>query len=199
MEGKVDDDYNAVNGNILRSVPVPPSRSYHHGNLRAALLDCAEQTLAAGEDISLRELARKVGVSHGAPRRHFLDKQELLDELALDGFRRFGAELAAALASENPLLAWARTYVGFATEHAALLDLMFAGKHGSSQLSTALERCFSPALELFESERTAVVAFSTLHGLAALINNGMLASFDREVLISDAVEQIRRSVAAPRT
>ncbi len=175
---------------------MPQPRSYHHGNLRAALLDCAEQTLAAGEDISLRELARKVGVSHGAPRRHFLDKQELLDELALDGFRRLGAELHAALASEDPLLAWARTYVGFATEHAALLELMFAGKHASPELNAASHRCFEPALALFESERAGLVAFATLHGLASLLRSGLAPEEDRDALIAEAVEQIRRGVAA---
>ena len=80
---------------------MPPVRTYHHGNLRAALLDCAEQTLAAGGELSLRELARKVGVSHGAPRRHFADKQDLLDALALDGFQRLGPQLAAALAGRT--------------------------------------------------------------------------------------------------
>jgi AcrR family transcriptional regulator len=55
-------------------------RPYHHGNLRAALLAQAEQTLREQglEGLSLRELARQIGVSHGAPRRHFADRQALL-------------------------------------------------------------------------------------------------------------------------
>ena len=77
------------------------SRPYHHGNLRAALLEQAERTLADGGDLSLRALARQVGVSHAAPRRHFAGKQALLDALAEDGFERLGAELRAALA-ERP-------------------------------------------------------------------------------------------------
>ena len=75
------------------------SRTYHHGNLRAALLEEAERALAAGEDLSLRELARRAGVSHAAPRRHFADKQALLDALATDGFERLGRELDAAMSS----------------------------------------------------------------------------------------------------
>ena len=68
------------------------TRSYHHGNLRAALLAAAEDTLArrGARDLSLRELAREAGVSHAAPRRHFVDKQALLDALAEDGFNRLG-------------------------------------------------------------------------------------------------------------
>ena len=165
-------------------------RSYHHGNLRAALLVRAEQTLAEGGEISLRELARQVGVSHGAPRRHFLDKQELLDALALDGFQRLGTQLAAALAGEEPLRAWARTYVAFATEHAALLDLMFTGKHASPALGAASDRCFAPALALFESERTGMVALATLHGLATLVNRGVLRAQDLDELLDEAVEQL---------
>ena len=73
-------------------------RRYHHGDLRAALLAQAETTLrASGVDgLSLRELARAVGVSHGAPRRHFEDKSTLLEALVTEGFHRLGCALAAA-------------------------------------------------------------------------------------------------------
>ena len=65
------------------------SRPYHHGNLREALLVQAMTTLREGgvEALSLRELARAVGVSHAAPRRHFPDRQALLDALAERGLR----------------------------------------------------------------------------------------------------------------
>src|ERR1700686_4544319 len=74
-------------------------RPYHHGNLRAALLEQAERTVRERgvQDLSLRELARAVGVSHGAPRRHFPDRQALLDALAEAGFARLGAELRDAV------------------------------------------------------------------------------------------------------
>src|SRR5213592_1296667 len=74
-------------------------RSYHHGNLRAALLEGAERMLAerGSGELSLRELAREVGVSHAAPRRHFPDRQALLDALAEAGFARLGSELRTAV------------------------------------------------------------------------------------------------------
>ena len=78
------------------------ARPYHHGNLRPALLAAAERALARGGELSLRELAREIGVSHAAPRRHFPDKQALLDALALDGFERLGREMAAALEQAGP-------------------------------------------------------------------------------------------------
>ncbi len=60
-------------------------RPYHHGNLREALLHAAEKALEArgAQNISLRELSRDVGVSHTSPRRHFANKQALMDALAL--------------------------------------------------------------------------------------------------------------------
>src|SRR5919106_3981679 len=77
----------------------PIQRPYHHGNLRGALLAAAERTVRERgvQELSLRELAREIGVSHGAPRRHFPDRQALLDALAEAGFARLGAELRAAV------------------------------------------------------------------------------------------------------
>ena len=74
------------------------ARPYHHGNLRTALLEAAERTLRERgvQALSLRELAREVGVSHGAPRRHFPDRQALLDALARAGFERLGRRAARA-------------------------------------------------------------------------------------------------------
>jgi AcrR family transcriptional regulator len=185
------------------------SRPYHHGNLRLALLEQAERTLADGGDLSLRDLARQVGVSHAAPRRHFAGKQALLDALAEDGFERLGAELRAAMAeAENfdaRLLAFARTYVRFATEHAALLELMFAGKHrpgAADSLREAADRAFEAPLALIaegqargevvpgDPEQVALVAWATLQGLATMINSEMLPAAALDDTVALAVEQI---------
>src|SRR6202011_1583088 len=112
------------------------ARRYHHGDLRAALLSRAETELSRGGagSLSLRELARDVGVSHGAPREHFRTKQALLDALAETGFQRLGHELEAAMAGNQGsfserLTAFAQTYVRFASRQPALLDLMFTSLH----------------------------------------------------------------------
>jgi AcrR family transcriptional regulator len=183
------------------------ARPYHHGNLRAALLEQAEKALADGSDLSLRELARQVGVSHAAPRRHFADKQALLDALAEDGFERLGAALREALAPaerfDDRLLAFARAYVSFATRHAALLDLMFAGKHrpgASDSLHQAADRAFAAPLALIAEgqaagavvpgnpEEVAIVAFAAMQGLASLANTGMLEA--DEDTVAAAVERL---------
>ncbi|MFD0468788.1 TetR/AcrR family transcriptional regulator [Nonomuraea thailandensis] len=120
--------------------------AYHHGNLRATLLAVAERSLRerGADQLSLRELAREAGVSHAAPRRHFADRQALLDALAEAGFARLDAELRAALEAAGAefaprLHAMAAAYLRFATEDAALLELMFTGKHreGADRLVAA--------------------------------------------------------------
>src|SRR5918999_166214 len=140
------------------------TRPYHHGNLRAALLEGAERALARGgvQELSLREVAREIGVSHAAPRRHFAGKQALLDALAEDGFLRLEREMREALARAGDgfrerLAALARTYVRFATQHAALLELMYAGKHrpDAEAVRVAAERAFAIPLGLIAEGQAA--------------------------------------------
>jgi AcrR family transcriptional regulator len=187
------------------------TRPYHHGNLRSALLERAEATLREGgpDELSLRRLARDVGVSHAAPRRHFTDRQALLDALAEDGFIRVGAVWREAVEAAGPgfaprLAALARAHVRFATHDAALLELMFAGKHraGSDAPAAAAEEAFRVPLELFaragadgeiataDPERTAIVVFGTIQGLAALSNLGMLEGRSLDSLVDAAVAQL---------
>ncbi|MEV5171840.1 TetR/AcrR family transcriptional regulator [Streptomyces flaveolus] len=169
---------------------MPTPRPYHHGDLRAALLKSAERTLrdkGVGA-LSLRELARDVGVSHAAPGRHFKDKQALLDALALDGYERLNQALATAdgpdRAFEERMTALARAYLGFAVDNPELLELMFARKHdpdSSVQLAAAVDRSLGTFTRLVadaqeqgeivqgDPERLTTVAAASLHGLAALI------------------------------
>jgi AcrR family transcriptional regulator len=188
-------------------------RPYHHGNLRTALLAEAERTVRERgvQDLSLRELARAVGVSHGAPRRHFPDRQALLDALAEAGFARLGTELRSAVdgAGEDfqaRLRATAAAYVRFATRDAALLELMFAGKHRepAGALHEASHRAFSVLLELIEQgqadgalesgepERVGLVLFATIQGIAALVTGGMVDADQLEELVADAIAHFLR-------
>ena len=185
-------------------------RPYHHGNLRTALLEAAERALARGgvQELSLRELAREIGVSHAAPRRHFPGKQALLDALAQDGFERLGDELASAVAEAAPgfreqLKALARAYVRFATEHAALLELMYAGKHrpGADRVREAADHAFEGPLAVMEAghragevaadfRRAGLIAWAAFHGLASMANGGLLDDAPLDPLVDDAVEQL---------
>jgi AcrR family transcriptional regulator len=196
-------------------------RPYHHGNLRTALLEQAERTVRERgvQELSLRELARDIGVSHGAPRRHFPDRQALLDALAEAGFARLGAELASAVAGAGEdftarLHATAAAYVRFATEDAALLELMFAGKHreDAGALHAAADRAFTALLDLIvqgqaegalergEPQRVGLVLLATIQGIAALVTGGMVRPEQLDELVADAIAHFlrgSRAVAQP--
>ena len=184
---------------------------YHHGNLRAALLEAAgrkiEQAGAAG--LSLRELARELGVSHGAPRPHFPDKQALLDALAVQGLERLGGELDAGLGQasgsfDQRLTAFARIYVRFATQHPALLALMFARKDdpGRPELRAANDRAFAAPSALIaaaidsgeidsdDPDRIAMAVLATLQGLAAIIASDMIGDRPASQVISGTVQTL---------
>jgi AcrR family transcriptional regulator len=185
-------------------------RPYHHGNLRAALLAEAERTLRERgiDELSLRDLARQAGVSHAAPRRHFADRQALLDALAEAGFLRLGDEMRAAIDSagddfETQVRAAATAYVRFATEDAALLDLMYVVKRGehSAALDEAFGRLFSTfdalirqgqqagQLRQGDPDRVRLLLLAVVQGIAALVTSGSIDAAQTDELIADAVAQ----------
>ncbi len=188
-------------------------RPYHHGNLRTVLLEQAERTVRERgvEALSLRELARETGVSHGAPRRHFADRQALLDALAQAGFERLGADLRSAVEAAGEdfqarLQSTAAAYIRFATGDAALLELMFAGKHRdpSGSLEQTAEQAFAVIFELIlqgqaegalepgEPKRVGLVLFATIQGIAALSTGGMVAEDEVDELVADAIAHFLR-------
>jgi AcrR family transcriptional regulator len=163
------------------------NRPYHHGTLRDALLDEAQLLLAeqGSAAVSLRELARRAGVSHSAPERHFANRQALLDAVAVRGFTLLAEAIRQALADhgdrlEDRFRAAAEAYVSFALENAALLELMFASKadQADDAITTAAADLFSLTAELVGESRedatvTAVsplrlVVVATLQGIANL-------------------------------
>ena len=182
-------------------------RPYHHGNLRVVLLAEAERTLREDgiERLSLRDLARQAGVSHAAPRRHFADRQTLLDALAAAGFLRLSDELREAIeeAGENyeaQLRAAATAYVHFATRDAALLELMFAAKRGeqSAELQDAFGRLYAAVdamvrrgqqagmLRPGDPDRLRLLLFATMQGIAVLVTSGGVGAGQIDGLITDA-------------
>ncbi|MFG1711295.1 TetR/AcrR family transcriptional regulator [Nonomuraea sp. M3C6] len=190
---------------------------YHHGNLRAALLALAERKLeqAGVTGLSLRELARELGVSHGAPRQHFPDKQALLDALAVRGLQRLGSELDGGLGRttgsfEERLTAFARIYVWFATQHPALLALMFARKDDPTrpELQEANERAFAAPSALIygavdngdivgdDPDRVAMAVLATLQGLAAIVTSGMIGDRAVDSVVSGTIHTLVHGLRA---
>jgi AcrR family transcriptional regulator len=108
------------------------SKSYHHGNLRAELLDTAIEQLRKNgvEDLSLRALARALDVSQTAPYRHFTDKNDLLAAMATQGYRSLLLALrqTSAVTDDCPqdqLIAFAHAFVEYAAKNPQLFKLMF--------------------------------------------------------------------------
>lgn len=191
-----------------------PSRRdrYHHGNLRQALLDegitLLEEHGEAG--FSLRELARRVGVTPNAAYRHFASKEALLMGLAAAGFRLFGnsqmgAWRQAGGSDANRFLATGSSYVNFARTHPALFRLMFgrfAAAQRSDDLETASNTAFAglqqgvaAALHLPpEAKATRLAAYhawALVHGFSHLILDGQIrgTSTEIETLVESALQQ----------
>ena len=171
--------------------PSPALRdSYHHGALRQALLDATEALLleVGLESFSLRECARRAGVSHGAPAHHFGDVKGLLTAFATVGFERMtlrmqqGADAAGTDATQR-LLAVGQAYIGFALDHPAHFRLMFRCdrleaqdpelRNAGAAAAQALTWVLSAALAQRGVAEDAMqdrclLAWSAVHGLATL-------------------------------
>lgn len=167
-------------------------RNYHHGNLRAALLAAAIEQLSSSdtERLSLRALARGLGVSQTAPYRHFADKESLLAAMAAEGYRQLLAVLQQAgnEAGDSPadqLAALARTYVDYAARNACLFKLMFgpvvqppdkypelreASRETFSAVQQILQRGVDNGLfvQTDDVRYLTNVAWASIHGMAML-------------------------------
>lgn len=173
------------------------NKPYHHGDLRTALLDAADGLLDEGDAgaISLREVARRAGVSAPATYRHFKDKEDLLAALATRGFEAFKKALGDAISNAgDPLAAMGQAYVRFAlarpgrfrlmygpaiADRARYPDLQAAWKATSEGMTTALQaHATSPAASAIGSLKL----WCMVHGLSQLILDGMLPGYDPELL-----------------
>jgi len=183
-----------------RSAPV---RAYHHGNLRQELLEAAMRAFAARGNVgfTLRELARDVGVTHNAPYRHFASKDELLQSLRDEGFRRLAeAEHAALrkLGEGAPVRARVAVlgdaYVRFAIAEPLRLQLMLAAppEAGESAPPEAesyliLERTLEEGRVSGEVRRDlsarelGLVAWALVHGLASLLSSKRIPGGEKRI------------------
>jgi AcrR family transcriptional regulator len=165
-----------------------PAESLPDG--RAALLAAARAELAehGHAGISLRAVARRVGVSHAAPKYHFGDRAALLTAVAAQGF----AELAGSLRQVPPTLAaMGHAYITFALANPALFDLMFRPselhpadpdlRHAQEDAIGVLDAAVAAAGAPREDSRTApgeltMISWALAHGLAVLTRDGALQS-----------------------
>ncbi|HLX40481.1 MAG TPA: TetR/AcrR family transcriptional regulator [Ktedonobacteraceae bacterium] len=188
-----------MNNNMNR----PRPKAYHHGDLRNALIQAGLEILAEGgaATLDLRKVARKAGVSHAAPYRHFTDKQALIAALNEEGFCMLAERIQSTL-REVPDVAFeqlqgiATAYVHFAQENPWLMREMFSGltieREAFPSLYQASKSVFHLYVEVVQRGQAsnsiidgdpgalAGVLWSLLHGVAMLIIENQLRPYADE-------------------
>ncbi len=172
----------------------PARSSYHHGDLRRALIDAALEDIAARgpANLSLRALARSAGVSHAAPAHHFGDKSGVFTAIAIEGFQLLHdsqLRTSEGLDPGDTLLPLAVNYVLFAIDHPSHYEVMWREDlfdPGDPALVAARERVFdvfyqsvaagTGELEPEQFRGAVAAAWSIVHGFATLWLNGNLAA-----------------------
>src|SRR5215472_9446785 len=180
-------------------MPAEPTRPYHHGDLRPALLRAAVEVI--GETgpaaMSLRDVARRAGVSHAAAAYHFGDKAGLLTAVAAQGYRMLTQELQNARDSRRGFLEVGVAYVRFAVSHRAHFEVMYRPELYRPDDSEVRQARAAAAVFLYGTDSpdagrlaAGAAAWSLVHGLATLWLNGNLPD-----QLGDDPEQITRLVA----
>jgi len=182
------------NGNITKR------RGYHHGNLRSALITAALRAIAVHgpEGFTLRDVARRAGVSAAAPYRHFRDKDELLAAVASECLARLGAVVAAAVAAAPPdpleqFRANGIAYVQFAAAHpehframtipGLVARLPAAEQQQLAEVRAEQRRALAAAqdaglIAAIPLDELLLSANALVHGLAHVIVEGQLGAVD---------------------
>ena len=168
----------------------------HHGALAEAIVERARVVLrdTGPEELSLRSLARDLGVSHQAPYRHFENRAALLEAIALESFRELIESLEGALRTAGAdvherFMAAGITYVDFASSNPAEYELMLGRRIDDASVSpiaAAAQRAFQILIDIIEegqaegryligpARRLATGAWAMVHGIATLMNNQAL-------------------------
>jgi AcrR family transcriptional regulator len=169
--------------------------TYHHGELRQAILQEAGKILEKGGlgALSLREVARRAGVSHNAPYRHFPDRESLLRALAAQGFELLGDAL-----QRRPRREMGEAYVEFALAHPERFRLMYGG---AVKLEHRDRRAYEGLLKSFadlgdDAQYAAAAAWALVHGLSHLLLDGHFEGRERKQFVREVLSTVRFS--APR-
>ncbi len=186
-------------------------QTYHHGDLHEKLLAAGEEALAEMpvESVSLREIARRAGVSHAAPKHHFPSMGHLLGEIAARGFVKFIKALGSAAdevqdqAPESRLMAMGRAYFRFAESNPAAYRLMFGTRDQCVMTPHLVEASFAAWNQLHEAvaaitgparaNGAALHVWSSVHGLSML---KLAHRLPPDLLLNNVEEQTLRMMMA---
>jgi AcrR family transcriptional regulator len=200
---------------MSRQLVRKPENTYHHGDLRDALVQAALREAEQGgpEAISIKALAKELGVSQPAPYRHFADREALLQAVTAEAFRQFNAILRAAIdepSKRSKLSRFAQAALEFGLRRNGIYRLMFASRTMAraakdSELHLAARQTLGLLVESFEApavglwrERHALQVWAALHGVIMLAELGLLtgqvAQITREQLVEDIVQQTKMAL-----
>ena len=175
-----------------------PTKSYHHGDLKNALIQAGVEILSKEgiEGLSLRKVAQRVGVSHNAPYSHFPDKQSLIAAVSTEGFKQLYNELDVVVSSylndpRRQLQEGAWAYVQFAMNHTDTFKIMFSDVLEKEKEYPAFieisQRTFNRVVDIVRacqevgllrdtpSEIMAVSVWGQIHGIISLILEGQIS------------------------
>jgi AcrR family transcriptional regulator len=194
-----------------------PVNTYHHGDLRQALVRAAVAEAERGgpEAVSIKALAKRLGVSQPAPYRHFADREALLQAVTAEAFRQFNAIMREAIdkpSKRSKLSRFAQAALDFGLKRNGIYRLMFASRimacaAADSELHVAAQETFVLLVESFEApkvgllrEQHALQIWAALHGVVMLAEQGLLtgkqAQITREQVLDNVVEQTRAALMA---
>jgi AcrR family transcriptional regulator len=193
-------DNMASKANSVNIKKIHEKRGYHHGDLRSALIDTGLRLIenSDAEHLSLREVAREVGVSATAVYRHFPDKQALLYAMCERGARQLGTAQRDAMIGKPAKAAFeaaGRAYILFALANPALYRLMMATKGSVDHYDASgnamgdamqlLKDCVAsvlpPKASAMEHKIAALHAWSLVHGISMLMLDGLVAPDNAEI------------------
>jgi AcrR family transcriptional regulator len=190
---------------VLALVPVD---KYHHGNLKDVLLKAAFRLVAKSglDQFTLREVARRAGVSHNAPYRHFRHKEDLVAALAAEAFRqlskRVREEMATGATPEGRLRAAAKAYLHYGLENPTRIQVMFHAPFDRQEYPEYVEayrEALAIVMELVqacgdqteaEAEVTGELIWASVHGIMELGLSGRLQHGKREPLESLTIQAV---------
>lgn len=176
----------------MKKKEIPP---YHHGNLRQALIDAALDIIdkSGVKGLSIREVAKKAGVSHAAPYRHFKDKDDLLSAVAVEGFEMVIKDTMDRFEknSDNPIERFRQSglaYIDFAAAHPSHYRVMFSSSEQNLSdnvdthareafmiLYSSIAECQKKKLvKDHDTFELAITAWSLVHGYAMLVLEGFI-------------------------
>jgi AcrR family transcriptional regulator len=193
------------------TVQKEPVRPYHHGDLRRAMVDAATELAADGgaENVTLREVARRVGVSASAAYRHFPNREGLLAQVASEAREALARRMIAAIAAIDEgsdgtavdrFRATGRAYIEFALDEPGLFEVAFRAcppelyvpddPSPYALLSEALDTLDHAGLLAVERPGAETAAWVAVHGAAVLLRDGMLPQSDRDTIIDATLDMV---------